>query len=222
MRTPTRSRRGQRGITTAEVLVGAALTLMLMTAMFSTFQVQTRSFATQSAYSQSQNVTRTMIDLMTREMRMIAYDPTGLALPVTAGSCPGVKLGILDARTDRVQFRQDLSGDGDVADASETITYSLSDGAIWRQDGNDASILLVDGVTADGLELRYFDGVNPPNELVPSGTPAVLSQNQRNCVAKIMVTARAEIPNPDPRVDEPLHSVARSEIAIRNLSLQNF
>jgi Tfp pilus assembly protein PilV len=209
-----------RGISTVEVLVGAMLTLMLITAVYSTLQVQTRSFAAQSAYSQSQNVTRTLIDMMVREMRMIAYDPSDAALPVTVGNCPGVKLGILAATRTSVQFQQDLNGDGDVTDSGEVVSYSLVDRTVVRQDGANAPLVLVENVPADGLAFRYFDDGYPPAELVPAG--GALTQNQRNCVAKIDITARAEVPHPDVRVDLPLLSVARSEVAIRNLSLMTF
>jgi hypothetical protein len=215
-------RRSTRGISTAEILVGSALALMAIASMFSVFRAQTSAMAVQSAYAQSQNVTRTLMDLITRELRMAAYDPTDLAIPTTVGSCPGMNSGIMQARADLLQFRQDLNGDGDVADAGETVTYDFASGQIRRQDGNGEAVVIADGVPDNGFRFRYYDANQPPIELAPAGSPAELSQNQRNCVAKIMVTARADIPNPDPRVEQPLHSVARSEIAIRNLSLQNF
>ncbi len=106
-----------------------------------------------------------------------------------------------------------------MADANETVTYSLNGTTIERQDGAAAPLPLVEDVPADGLEFHYYDGSNPPNEL---GAGAVLTQNQLNCVSKIRIIARADVPHPDPRVDMALVSQAESEIAIRNLSLQNF
>src|SRR5207249_8066872 len=92
-----RSRQRSRGFSTAEVLVGTALTMMLMTAIYSVQRAQTMAFAAQNVYSESQNVTRTVIDLMTRELRMASYDP-GTALTTSPGpSCPGVKQGIVEA-----------------------------------------------------------------------------------------------------------------------------
>ena len=57
-----------------------ALSLMVVGTIYSFQRVQARAFATESTYSDSQNVTRTTLDLMTRELRMAAYDPSGLAL----------------------------------------------------------------------------------------------------------------------------------------------
>ena len=70
--------------------------------------------------------------------------------------------------------------------------------------------------------LQYFDNSNPPVELVPTGTPPALSQAQRDCVAKVRVTVRASVENPNPQVSTPLESEGQAEVAIRNRSLSNF
>src|SRR5206468_1712242 len=69
-----------RGLSTIDVLAGSGLTLMTMGTVFAFSQAQLKALATQSSYAQSQNVTRTAIDLMTRELRMASLDPTNLAL----------------------------------------------------------------------------------------------------------------------------------------------
>lgn len=66
------SRRACRGISTPELLVGSMLSLMTVAVMFSTFKAQSRAFAAQTTYSQSQTVTRTMID-----RRAAAHQPAG-------------------------------------------------------------------------------------------------------------------------------------------------
>src|SRR5439155_289918 len=75
---------------------------------------------------------------------------------------------------------------------------------------------------AGGRNFRYFAGSNPPNERVPAGTPPHFTPEQRDCVTKVRVTVRANLPNPYPRLTTPVTSVAESEIAIRNRSLANF
>src|SRR5439155_168643 len=70
------ARHRSRGFSTAEVLIGTALSLAALGTLYSFFQAQQKSHATQSTYSQSQTITRTVIDLMTREIRMATYDPT--------------------------------------------------------------------------------------------------------------------------------------------------
>src|SRR5204863_8200644 len=91
-----------RGLSTIDVLAGSGLTLMTMGTVFAFSQAQLKALATQSSYAQSQTVTRTAIDLMTRELRMASLDPTNLALPVsTTLPRPGVQHGcvVLTPRT---------------------------------------------------------------------------------------------------------------------------
>ena len=215
-----RSRRARsRGLTTMDVLVGSTLSILALGTTHGAFVAQTRAFQSQSTYSQSQNVTRTAIDLMTRELRMAAYDPSGAAIPLTTGSCPAIKSGIMEASATRLKFRQDLNGDGDVSDTGETVTYDLSEGNLRRQDGSATAVVVASDLPSNGLSFRYFDIAHV--ELVPSGS---LTQNQRNCVAKVMVTLRANVTAAHAGAGHaPTHTaVAESEVAIRNLSLINF
>ena len=206
-----------------DALAGAALTLMTMGTVFTFSQAQLKALATQSAYGESQNVTRTAIDLMTRELRMASLDPTNLALPVsTTLTCPGVKEGLVEAGPAKVHFRQDLNADGALTGPGEDVTYDLSQSQIRRADGAAAPIPIVDNVPAAGLAFRYFDGSNPPVELVPTGSPGTLTPSQRDCVAKVRLTVTANVPNPNARIATPIKSVAETEVAIRNRSLLNF
>jgi len=69
---------------------------------------------------------------------------------------------------------------------------------------------------------RYFNGSNPPVELVPAGNPPALTTGQRDCVVKVQVTLDAISANPNPHNPTPLHSQAASQVAIRNRALGNF
>jgi hypothetical protein len=213
-----RARRG--GFSTAEVLAGTSLGLILAASLYSFQQAQLKAFAAQNVYSDSQNVTRTALDLMVRELRMACYDPTG-ALPKSPGpSCPQVPEGVIQATQTSLRFKQDLDGDGLFTGAGEDVTYDLSNGDLRRTDGTAQPVPLVSGVPSGGLSLRYFDGSNPPVELVPAGSPPALTQGQRDCVTKVQITVTANLTNP--RAATPIASVAESEVAIRNRSLMNF
>jgi Tfp pilus assembly protein PilW len=226
MTNPSRRPRRRRsaGFTLAEILVGASLSLMMLGAIYTFQQGQTRALAAQNAYNDSQNVTRTVIDLMTRELRMATYDPTSPgALTTSPGpTCPGVEQGIVEATPSTIRFEQDLNGDGAIGAVGESVEYDVLGEELRRADGANTPVTLVSGVPAGGFVLRYFDGSNPPVELVPSGSPAALTASQRNCVSKIRITVHANVPNPDPNNPMPLASAAESEVAIRNRSLANF
>jgi len=65
-------------------------------------------------------------------------------------------------------------------------------------------------------------GSNPPVELLPTGTPPALTASQRDCVTKVRIMVRANLTNPDPNNSMAIPSVAQTEVAIRNRSLNNF
>ena len=218
-------RRNSRGYSLAEVLVATAMGLFILGVAATFFGAQQRALRVQNTYAESQNVTRTFTDLISRELRMAAFDPTGAAL-VKANDpnwCPENRPGLVEATPSSIRFRQDLNGDGDVADTGEDVKYSLSGNTIQRTDVDGNPVTLVTGVPNVGLTFRYFNVGNPtPVEYVPSGNPAVLSVGQRNCVAKVVVQVMSSLPNPDPYSSQPLESEVRTEVALRNRSLMNF
>jgi hypothetical protein len=208
----------------AEILVGSALSLIIIAGVYGFYRAQTQALAAQRAYARSQDVTRTVIDLLGRELRMATYDPSGAAIATSPPglSCPGVKQGLLVAKLDEIRFIQDLSGDGDVTDESEDLHYYTLGSELRRVDGPQLPIALVEHLDVGGFLLEYFDNSNPPVQLVPAGTPPALSPAQRDCVAKVRMTVRASVENPNPLVNRPLESQAHAEVAIRNRSLSNF
>ena len=214
-------------MSTIEVLAAASICLLLLGVASSFFVAQQRMLLVQSAYAQSQNVTRTFTDLFGRELRMAGYDPTGLAIPKSGAgvgvSCPSVVQAITFAGPNQIAFRQDLNGDGDVADANEQVTYSLSNGQILRQDGNATPIALVNGVSTGGFVLQYFDNSYPPIALSSfTGNPSQLSAGDRDCVGKVRVRLTAQLASPQFYDIQPLISSIDSQIAVRNRSLVNF
>lgn len=214
-------------MSTIEVLAATSICLLLLSVASSFFTTQQRMMLVQSAYAQSQNVTRTFTDLFGRELRMAGYDPTGGAISRSgtgAGiSCPSVIQGITLATQSSIAFKQDLNGDGDTADANEQITYSLSNGQIMRQDGNATPVALVSGVPSGGFVIQYFNNSYPPVELTNfTGNPAQLSQGDRDCVGKVRVRLTAQLASPLFYDIQPLISSIDSQVAVRNRSLVNF
>ena len=218
------TKRRDRGMGLAELLVGSALSMIVIGGVYSFYTAQTQALAAQRAYARSQDVTRTVIDLLGRELRMATYDPAGTAISTSpaGGSCPGVKQGLLIGKLDEIQFVQDLNGDGDVTDESETLHYYALAGELKRVDGVTTPVTLVEDLDVSGFVLQYFDNSNPPVELVPTGTPPTLSAAQRDCVAKVRMTVRASVENPNPQDPDPLEAMSQAEVAIRNRSLSNF
>jgi hypothetical protein len=98
----------------------------------------------------------------------------------------------------------------------------MNGNTIQRTDVDNNPLTLVTGVPTVGLTFKYFNGNNPPVELVGTGTPKTLSTGQRNCVAKVVVQVASSLPSPDPNSSTPLESEVRTEVALRNRSLMNF
>ena len=206
MLTPADRRPRARGLSTMETLAGMGLTLILLAAVYTFQGAQLKVLRAQNVYADSQNVTRTVIDLMSRELRMATY---------------GVKQGIIQATPTSIRFQQDLNGDGLIAGAGEDVTYTFADGQITRTDGLNAPVTLVSNVPSNGFSILYFDGSITPVQLVPAGSPASLTQAQRDIVVMVRITIQANIPNPNPNVSTPIKSVAESEVAIRNRAVLN-
>jgi type II secretory pathway component PulJ len=222
MASTNRARRA-RGFSTAEILAASALSLFILGAIYSFHKAQMQAMAAQNAYAESQNVTRSVLDIMAREIRMSSFDPAGTALANSPGpSCPGVERGLVEAMRHQIRIQQDLDGDGTIASSSEDVVYDLLGDTLRRTDGANLPVDLVSGVGAFGFVLQYFDGSNPPLELVPTGSPPALTQSQRDCVTKVRITIHATQANPDPNNPTPIASLAETEVAIRHRSLMNF
>jgi hypothetical protein len=208
-----------------EVLVAGTVSVVVLLGLMAFFDSQQRAYAAVNSYAQSQNVTRTAIDLIGRELRMSSFDPSGVAIPDQPGAmaCPGVEQGLVLGMRGLIRFQQDLDGDGLLITAGEDVMYGQVGRQIMRWDIGTAGVgvALVTGVPNNGLQFTYFDGAVPPNELVPAGSPPMLNQNQRACVEKVQIRIEAQIDAPHPSLND-LRSVVESGVAIRNRSISKF
>jgi len=215
-------RRGERGVSTIEILASSTIILVMIGVIYSFFLTQQSALASLGAYANAQGVTRTVMDIMARELRMASFDPAGTALPITPSpTCAGVKDGLTEATPTSIRFRQDLSGNGVIAEVGEDVRYDVVGGSIRRTEGAGTPVSLVQGVPSGGFTIRYFNGSNPPVELVPTGSPPALSQALRACVSKVRIRVFSHLQNPDPDL-MPQTSLAETEVAIRNRSIANF
>jgi prepilin-type N-terminal cleavage/methylation domain-containing protein len=214
-------RRAQRGLSLLEVMIGLALTPIVLAGIHSAYRAQAFALkANNTAYSQ-QELARATLDLIAREVRMSGYDPSGLALVLSPGpACPGVRQGLLEATPNRLNIRADLDGDGLVTGVGEDVVYEL-DLTLHQVRRTDAmgSVVLLEDAPNDGLVIRYFDTNNPPVELVPAPS---LSTGERDCVGSVHVVVRTSTPNPDPQAGTSLVTEASSQVAIRSRALMNF
>jgi len=114
-----------KGFTLIELLITMAISLILMTGVFSVYTSQQKTYVVQDQVSGVQQNLRAAMYYIEREIRMAGCNPTGM----TSGAP-----GIVTAEIDNVQFTEDIVGDtagsdpdGDTGDTNEDITYYLED-----------------------------------------------------------------------------------------------
>jgi len=151
-------KRADSGFTLIEILMVLAITAIVLSAIYTAFQSQHKTYITQEAVAEMQQNLRAAMYLMTREIRMAGFDPTGLA-----------DAGIGDTSTATViNFTEDIRGDnaGDPSDGvtddpNENITYSLAGNNLVRAsvDGGPQSVV-AENISA--LNFFYLDEDNNP------------------------------------------------------------
>ena len=163
-----------RGFSLVEILVALVISLLVLGGIYNSFISQQQVYSAQQGVAQMQQNLRGGIYMLQHEIRMAGYDPTG-----SAGA------GFLTADAATIQFTSDIRGDaqgsdpdGDVADPSETITYSLFD---CDADGDtdlrrtDPTVVPADAArpmehmvaeNIDAIEFLYFDTDGNPTAVV--------------------------------------------------------
>jgi len=118
-----RNRRGNwdGGFSLIELLVAMAIGLLILGAMYGVFTLHGKAFGIQEQVAEMQQTARVAMDIMTREIRMAGYDPTGSA---SAGMV-SVSSNSLTFSLDTTDDAGTGSPDGDTGDSNEYVTYSL-------------------------------------------------------------------------------------------------
>jgi len=105
--------KNEQGLTLLELLTAMALTMVVLTAVCNTFIAQQRTYHTQEQVNEMIQTARASLDIISREVKMAGYDPSGtgiIGIPYNAG---------------QLKIVADLNGDGDTNDDFEYITYNL-------------------------------------------------------------------------------------------------
>jgi len=143
---------------------------IVLSTVTTTFVSQSQSYDAQEQIVEMQQNARAAMDIMTREIRMAGYSPTG-------ASIVGVHY-----HSDTIHIRADITGDGDINDPNEEIKYSYNAANLRIQRDAKAGIQpFADNIQA--FTMAYFDN---------NGNTTTNSANIRQI--QIVITARtAEI-----------------------------
>lgn len=109
------TRRGQiGGFTLLELLIALAIGMIVLGAIYTVFTMQNKHFTNQEQIAEMQQIARTTMDVMIREIAMAGFDPKN-----NSGA------GITAATATSLAFTADLNENSVTTDANENVTYAF-------------------------------------------------------------------------------------------------
>ena len=179
MKRPVVSKAG--GFTLIELLVTLGLGMVVLAAVTTTFMGQSRFYSAQEQVNEMEQNARGALDLITRELKMAGYRPTGMALTGVTYS------------TSQLMIQADLDASGTICTSSctsttvneqITYTYDSANKQIKRAQGSSAPVVLADNITA--FTFSYLDSL---------GAPTTVTADIRQ--VSISITAQTAKPDPN-------------------------
>lgn len=180
-------KRNNKGFTLIEILISLAISGLVLTAIYQTFLSQQRAYIAQSEVAAMQQNLRAAMYMMTSELRMVGFDPTGDAGAGIVAITDTVGAGsIRFTKDDWVDPTNPAStANGSIADSGEDITYSLyTSGGVRKLGRKNPTINQPVAENIEVLDLVYLD---EDNGLIAS--PAVNINNIRSI--QITIVARS-------------------------------
>lgn len=110
----------ESGFTLVELLIAMTIGLIILAALSSTFIMQSKIYDVQEQIVEMVQTARATMDMMSREIRMAGYDPTGAGFD---GIPYNTDLSIIDVYADL----NDIPGIDNPTGSYEHITYSYDD-----------------------------------------------------------------------------------------------
>jgi len=197
-----------QGFTIVELLVGMAVSLLAMGAIYSTFLSQHKSYLVQEETAAMQQNLRAAMFYMQREIRMAGCDPLNnsvtlpsqVPIPTLKQGTPNYPINqIIEAKSTSIVFMEDVRGDvgsstpdspdGDVLDPNEIIEYSLNGGNLARRNLGGGYQPVAQNI--DALDFVYLDGSSPPAPItlvsgsIPAGNLSQIRSVEITIVARV-------------------------------------
>jgi len=193
-----------------ELLIAMTIGLIILAALSSTFLMQRKIYDVQEQIVEMVQTARAAMDMMTREIRMAGYDPTGAGFD-------GIPYNANPSTIDVYADLNNIPGIDNPTGSYEHITYSYAsaNNQIDRNTntggGNQPFAENIQSVTFDYLEA---DGVTK-----------VTTTADNDKIRQIKITITARTTKPDPDYTDPTHGdhyrryTLTSAITPRNLDL---
>jgi type IV pilus assembly protein PilW len=175
--------KNQKAFTLMELMVAMGLGMVIIAAVTTTFNSQTKFYSSQEQINEMQQNARGAMDIISRELKLAGFKNNDGA-PPTGLTASGVNLD-----TTNLVIQADLDGNNLIdttAGSLENISYSYdsTNNRIKRRLGSAASDVLAENIT--NFTFTY---------LKADGTTATLASQIRQ--VKIDITARTAKPDPD-------------------------
>lgn len=125
----------RHGFTLVEMMITLVISGIIVSAIYAAYVTQQRVYLAQEQVAEMQQNLRAAADILTREIRMAGYDPTGDAEAEITTLGPG-----------QFSFSFDGNEDGDISDTGEIIDFGFSAAAGNDTDRNGIPDTLTAGV----------------------------------------------------------------------------
>ena len=116
------SKNKENGFTLVELLIAMTIGLIILAALSSTFLMQRKIYDVQEQIVEMVQTARAAMDMMTREIRMAGYDPTGAGFDGITYDADQ-----LEIKADMYKTKNTGNPDGDTDDSNEHIIYKYYD-----------------------------------------------------------------------------------------------
>jgi type IV pilus assembly protein PilW len=168
--------RNRAGFTLVELMVSMGIGMVILAAVTTTFMSQTRIYNAQEQINEMQQNARGVLDILSRELKMAGYKPSG-------GGFNGITYS-----TTQLMVQADLDSNGTISTSStanEQITYAYdtANKRITRAVGTGGAQVLAEHITA--FTFNYLDS---------AGAATTVSANIR----QVSITIAAKTAKPDP------------------------
>ena len=224
----------ESGFTLVELLIAMTIGLIILAALSSTFLMQRKTYDIQEQIVEMVQTARAAMDMMTREIRMAGYDPTGTGgkgfinnaddrYDTDANSIhftTDIGDGIDNDGDGRVDESDETFCDGDTNDTNEDINYYLytANGIqkIGRRTGGAGSPQpIAENITGLSFSYRFADGgTGIPDETDGDNT------NDLDDIRSVQFSITVRSAKPDPNINGGYRThTLTSFITPRNLGL---
>ena len=174
------SKNKESGFTLVELLIAMTIGLIILAALSSTFLMQRKTYDIQEQIVEMVQTARAAMDMMSREIRMAGYDPTGTGFD-------GIPYNADPSTVDVYADLNDIPGIDNPTGSYEHITYSY-DSANNQIDRN---------TNTGGGNKPFAENIDDFNVLYQDadGNATATTANIRQI--KITITVRSAKPDPD-------------------------